>query len=325
MFLGKHGIHVKQWLPGEKTSIQIFFSSFYLPVVMSYSIDFLFRTFLIRTEIKIRTSNFLFHCYCSHSYSIVIRLLSSSQKDTSKDSYFIQSASNITSETEIQLVEEEVKKQVAGSQYEIIPLKIKQTIENYAEIHGTKAAIDRFSEIKANFSLKRTIVNAWKENFLKKGFSFISQKKSRPNLTDDERCYNRITFRTNINTSKSGSCIGADVIKANEPKILKKFGGSLELTDGWARNVYWTLCKFLEEEKLLFQCAISKFVLERDISIDLVLNLDQAPLSYVWPGKYTFDLKDSSTFPIKATDDKPQITTTFTVYASGFTYSTHHL
>ena len=92
MFLGKHGIHVKQWLPGEKTSIQIFFSSFYLHVVMSCSIDFLFRTLLIRTEMKIRISNFLFHCYCSHSYSIVIRLLSSSQKDTSKDSYFIQSA-----------------------------------------------------------------------------------------------------------------------------------------------------------------------------------------------------------------------------------------
>lgn len=32
--------------------------------------------------------------------------------------------------------------------------------------------------------------------------------------------------------------IGTDVIKANEPKILKKFGRSLELTEGWARNVY---------------------------------------------------------------------------------------
>ena len=32
--------------------------------------------------------------------------------------------------------------------------------------------------------------------------------------------------------------IGTDVIKANEPKILKKFGRSLDLPEGWARNVY---------------------------------------------------------------------------------------
>ena len=58
MFLGKYGVHVNQWLPGEKTSIQIFFASFYLPVFMSCDIDFLFRTFVIRMEMKIQTSNF---------------------------------------------------------------------------------------------------------------------------------------------------------------------------------------------------------------------------------------------------------------------------
>ena len=31
--------------------------------------------------------------------------------------------------------------------------------------------------------------------------------------------------------------IGTGVIKANEPKILKEFGESLELTEGWAQNV----------------------------------------------------------------------------------------
>ena len=48
-----------------------------------------------------------------------------------------------------------------------------------------------------------------------------------------------------------------------------------------------------------------------------MLNLDQIPLSYVSPGKYTFDLKDSKTVPIKCVDDKRQITATFTVTASG--------
>ena len=31
--------------------------------------------------------------------------------------------------------------------------------------------------------------------------------------------------------------IGTGVVKANEPKILREFGGSLELIEGWARNV----------------------------------------------------------------------------------------
>ena len=51
--------------------------------------------------------------------------------------------------------------------------------------------------------------------------------------------------------------------------------------------------------------------------MELVLNLDQTPLSYVSPGKYTFDLKCSKTVPIKGVDDKRQITATFTVTASG--------
>ena len=108
------------------------------------------------------------------------KVKSNIQKDKRKCSYpiHIQSASNITGETEIQLVQQEVKKQVTKNNYEIIPLKIKQEIGNYAEIYGTKAATDRFSKIYANFSLKRTTVNAWKKE-LKKGFSFTGPKKGK--------------------------------------------------------------------------------------------------------------------------------------------------
>ena len=51
--------------------------------------------------------------------------------------------------------------------------------------------------------------------------------------------------------------------------------------------------------------------------LEFVLNLDQTPLSYVSPKKYTFDLKGSKTVPIKVVDDKRQITATFPVTASG--------
>ena len=75
--------------------------------------------------------------------------------------------------------------------------------------------------------------------------------------------------------------------------------------------------KIIVGEKFTFQRAISKFVSDLDIPLELVLNLDQTPLSYVSPGKYTFDVKGSQTPPVKGVDDKWQITATFTVTASG--------
>ena len=73
----------------------------------------------------------------------------------------------------------------------------------------------------------------------------------------------------------------------------------------------------MEEEKFTFQRAIAKAVSDHDIPMELVLNLDQNPLSYVSPGKYTFHLKGSKTVPIKGINDKRLITATFTVTASG--------
>ena len=126
--------------------------------------------------------------------------------------------------------------------------------------------------------------------------------------------------------------IATGVIKASNPKILREFGESLELTEGWARSILKSMdwvkrkgatgkvepcSKFLEEEKFTFQRAVAKAVSDHDIPMEVVLNLDQTPLSYVSPGKYTFDLKGSKIVPIKGVDDKRQITATFTASASG--------
>ena len=75
--------------------------------------------------------------------------------------------------------------------------------------------------------------------------------------------------------------------------------------------------KFLEEEKITFQGAVSKFVSDYDIPLELVLTLAQNPLSYVSPGKDSFDSKGSKTVPIKGANDNCQITATFSVTASG--------
>ena len=104
------------------------------------------------------------------------------------------------------------------------------------------------------------------------------------------------------------------------------------MTDRWARGVLeklnWSKRKgttgkvepssqFLAEEKFTFQKSISAVIMEHDITNSLVLNLDQTPLSYASPGKYTFSFKGAKNVPIKGVDDKRQITGTFAVLLTG--------
>ena len=96
------------------------------------------------------------------------------------------------------------------------------------------------------------------------------------------------------------------MVKANEPNLLKEFGGHPELTDDWAlhllKSIAWVKRKgttgkvepsenFLQEEKFSYQREISRVVLKHDIPFDLVLNLYQTPLLYISPCKYAFCLK----------------------------------
>ena len=146
------------------------------------------------------------------------------------------------------------------------------------------------------YSLKRTTVNGWKESCKKKKTAHCANSKKRKTKFDKDIVGSRLAG-TAI-SRKMVIAIATGVTKANDPNILREFGGRLELT-----------------EKFTFQRAIAKAVSDHDIPMELVLNLDQTPLSYVSPGKYTFDLKGSKTVSIKGVE-KRQITATFTVTAS---------
>ena len=74
--------------------------------------------------------------------------------------------------------------------------------------------------------------------------------------------------------------------------------------------------RFLFEEKLTFQRRIASIIEEPDIPKEPIMNLDQTPLSYVSPGKNTFNPKGAKTVPIKGINDKRQITATFTASIS---------
>ena len=120
--------------------------------------------------------------------------------------------------------------------------------------------------------------------------------------------------------------IAAGVVKANNPNLLKEYGGDLVLTGKWARGVLgkltWSKRKgtigkvdpspqFLAEKKFTFQRNILVLVWF------LIISIDQTPLSYVNTGKHTFSFKGAKNILIKGVDDKYQITATFAVRCTG--------
>ena len=126
----------------------------------------------------------------------------------------------------------------------------------------------------------------------------VIAKKGRPNLLYYEtlaKVRDGITgtrLTGGVISGKMVIAIGNGVIKAISPSSLKKYGGHIELSDGWARHVLesmkWTKRKgttgkvepsqqFLEEEKLTFQRNTSTIIEDHDIPKDLILNLDHTP------------------------------------------------
>ena len=88
--------------------------------------------------------------------------------------------------------------------------------------------------------------------------------------------------------------MGNGVVRSNSLTLLKENRGSLQLTEDWARgaikSMNWTKTKgttekiepskqFLLEEKLTLQKKISGVIFEHDIPKELIINLDQTPLS----------------------------------------------
>ena len=158
------------------------------------------------------------------------------------------------------------------------------------------------------------------------------KKKGRPNLVSDDFIKKIKTIMIVTPAAATAisrrivMAIGNGVVGSNSVTLSKENRGSL--ARGVIESVNQTQRKdttgkiepskqLLLEEKLTFQKKISGVIFEHDISKELIINLDQTPLSYVSPGKYTFDVKGVKTVPIKGIDDKRQITATFAISMSG--------
>ena len=201
--------------------------------------------------------------------------------------------------------------------------------------------MEKFGKKYPKYTFIGASVNNWKkeiEKNNKKDNATVHRRKGRSNLLDDDflvkvkDVVTGVRMTGGVISRKMIIAIGTRVTKANCPSKLKDFGGHIALTEVWARGVLksmgWSKRKgiagkigpskqFLLEEKLTFQRCIASIIEEHDIPKELILNLDQTPLSYVSPGKYTFNPKGAKTVPIKGIDDNRQITATSTVSMIG--------
>ena len=259
-------------------------------------------------------------------------------KKKQKTKELITSAVGMSNAGELQIVSDEVSKAVRPTKHQKIPESIRKEVASHALKFGTKSAITKFAKkYETAYEFHRTTVNSWKNALKKKSKSVpVCGKIGRPNMVEDvilEKIKDII-----IGTRAAGTvisrriaiAIGKGVIKANNPQLLTEYGGSITLTENWARGLLSSMnwvkrkgttgkiepsAKFLQEEKFTFQRQISEIADRHNIPPEMILNLDQTPLAYVSPGKFTFAQAGSTTVPIKGVDDKCQITATFAVSA----------
>ena len=155
----------------------------------------------------------------------------------------VASATDDVSQLELMMVENEIKKSTKVRKHynQIIPETIKRVAGKYALLHGTKATVEQFNKVYLKYTSVRTTINDWKLKMKKeKDGKTIFFKKGRPNLVSDDLMKKIKTITTGTWAAgtaishRTVMAISNGVVRENSPTLLKKNGGSLELTEGWA-------------------------------------------------------------------------------------------
>ena len=226
------------------------------------------------------------------------------------------------------------------------PPDIKLKCARYAiEVSGPKAALKKFESEYPRYRFSRQSISRWTK-MLKKAIesgssvseAIFSSHVGHPVMLDPY-----LTQQVKdlvIGSREAGASIlrrdviniGHGVILSKNPNLLLENGGSIKLTEKWARGLLSSLNMvkrrgttakrkipelLYEETKFSFQRNISMKIREHNIPPSLVINLDQTPLSYVTNENYTFAELGSNTVPIASSDDKRAITGTFACSAEG--------
>ena len=159
----------------------------------------------------------------------------SSTNDEVRITSIISPASNNITNAEVALAEQELKKCARPRKYQCnIPENVKKEVGEYALEFGTKSAIKRFTKKYPRYVFLRTSVNNWKCKCKKGQVDVNFQRKiGRPNLLEDDllKKVNDIAIGTRLAggviNRRQLICIANGVVRANNPNLLKEFGGPL--------------------------------------------------------------------------------------------------
>ena len=153
----------------------------------------------------------------------------------------VKSTTNDIIKAEITLVEDEIQKSCSRpDKYQKgIPEEIKKEVGTYANIYGTASAIKKFSTKYEKYTFNQTTVNSWKAKSKNKS---VFNKAGRPNILGENliKKVKDIAIGTRaargVINRKQILNIAKGVIEANDPNALEEYGGTLNLTDRWARH-----------------------------------------------------------------------------------------
>ena len=132
-----------------------------------------------------------------------------------------------------------------------IPEKHSKTCQKevgeYTLTHGTQAVIKVFSKKYPTIQFNRTFVNYKRDKSKSRPDGGDYKNAGRPNILDDALLLKVKDIALGIRISgvvinrQQLINIGNGVIRANNPEILKEFGGTNELTEDWARSAWKSL------------------------------------------------------------------------------------
>jgi len=129
---------------------------------------------------------------------------------------------------ELEMIRSEVEKSTSrSSHYASIPETIRAEVAKYALVHGTSAALTKFSNKYPKLTFRRTTINSWKRMAKANKDGPIFRKKGRPNLLSETLLLK--TKDVIVGSRLAGTvisrrmviAIGTGVVKANDPG--KKF------------------------------------------------------------------------------------------------------
>jgi len=213
----------------------------------------------------------------------------------------------------------------------------RATIGNYAQMHGTTAALRHFKtqhpELKYTTICECKKAIADEESRTQQPVTELkSKKRGRPSMLPDEittlimKYINAIREAGGIINTAIVIAAGLGIVKRMDPQLLEYNGGHVVLQKSWAKYLLakmkfvkrkattkkpkFTVGNF-EELKVQFLIDIKAVVTMEDIPEDMIVNWDQTAIKYIPLSNWTMAQEGSKQVEVIGIDNKHQITATF--------------